>query len=69
MRTIAHAHVSTRATSLMSIKKSMPMLFMTLIVWDIGTKKIKERTETSNLIVDHFSLKVTSATRLYFAIK
>ena len=28
---------------------------MTLIVWDIGAKKIWERTKTSNLIVDHFS--------------
>ena len=31
-------------------------MFMTLIVWDIGTKKIKEKTKKSNLIVDHFSL-------------
>ena len=29
---------------------------MTLIVWNIGTKKMKERTKTCNLIVDHFSL-------------
>ena len=29
---------------------------MTFIVWDIGTKKVKERTETTNLVVDHFSL-------------
>ena len=29
---------------------------MALIVWDIGTKKIKEKTKTSNLIVDCFSL-------------
>ena len=31
-------------------------MFMTLIVWDIGAQKLKERTKTSNLIVDHFSL-------------
>ena len=29
---------------------------MTLIVWDIQTKKMKERTKKLNLIVDHFSL-------------
>ena len=34
----------------------MPLMFMTLIVWDIGIKKMKERTTTSNLIDDHFSL-------------
>ena len=31
-------------------------MFMTLMVCEIGTKKIKERTKTSNLIVDYFSL-------------
>ena len=31
-------------------------MFMTLIAWDIGTKKMKDRTKTSNLIVDDFSL-------------
>ena len=31
-------------------------MFVTLIVWDIGTTKMKERTKTSNLIVDNFSL-------------
>ena len=32
-------------------------LFMLLIVLGIGMKKIKERTKTSNLINDSFSLK------------
>ena len=31
-------------------------MFMTLIAWDIGRKKMKDRTKTSNLIVDDFSL-------------
>ena len=31
-------------------------MFMAVIVWDIGKKKIKERTKTSDLVVDHFSL-------------
>ena len=34
----------------------MPLLFMILIVWDIRTKKMKERTKTSSLITDHFTL-------------
>ena len=29
-------------------------MFMILIVWDIGTKKMKERTKTANLIVNQF---------------
>ena len=29
---------------------------MALIVWNIGTKKMKEIIKTSNLIVYHFSL-------------
>ena len=29
---------------------------MTIIVWNIGTNKMKERSKTSNLIADHFSL-------------
>ena len=29
---------------------------MTLIAWDNATKKMKERTKASNLIVEHFSL-------------
>ena len=44
-------------------KKHAPLFFMTLIVWDIGTKKMKERTNTSNLIVDRFSL-----TNVYFSL-
>ena len=44
-----------RITSLMHVKKKhVPFLFMTLIVWDIGTEKMKERTKTSNLVVDEF---------------
>ena len=31
-------------------------MFMTLIVWDTGTKKIKDRTKKPNLIVNDFSL-------------
>ena len=31
-------------------------MFMTLIAWDIGSKKMKDRTKASNLIVDDFSL-------------
>ena len=63
MRTIERANTSTCSTSLMR--------FMTLIVWDIGTKKIKERTKTSNLIVDHFSLtfvNLSQAWMLYFFV-
>ena len=55
MCVIACAQASTFATHLMHVKKwDAPLLFMTLIVWDIGTKKMKERTKTSNLIADHF---------------
>ena len=31
-------------------------MFMTLIAWDIGRKKMKDRTKTPNLIVDNFPL-------------
>ena len=49
MRVIALAHASTLATSLMRLKSGMyaPFLFMSLIVWDIGMKKIQERSKTS----------------------
>ena len=43
MHAIAHAHASTRATSLMRVKNSMRHLFMTLIVWDTGMMKMKEQ--------------------------
>ena len=33
---------------------------MTLIVWDIQTNKMEERTKTSNLIFDHFSLTLVN---------
>ena len=32
-----------------------PFLFMARIVWDIGTRKMKERIKTSNLTFDNFS--------------
>ena len=38
---------------------------MTLVFWDIGKKKMKERTETSNLTVDHFSLTFINLSRLF----
>ena len=61
MPAIARAHASTCATSLMCVKKKhVQLLFMTLIVWDIGTKKMQEITKTSNLIVDHFSLTIVN---------
>ena len=44
----AHAHASTHATSLMRVKNSMHHLCL----WN----EENERTEKSNLIVDHFSL-------------
>ena len=46
-------------------------MFMTLIAWDNVTKKMKERTKTSNLIVDHFSLtfvNLSLAWMLYFYV-
>ena len=48
MGAIARAHASTRATSVMRGKNNVQLLFMTLIVWDIGMEKMKERTKTSN---------------------
>ena len=55
MCAIACTHASTCTASLMHVKNNVPLLtlIMTLIVWDIGTKKIRERTKTSYLIVDH----------------
>ena len=49
----------------------MPPLAITLIVRDIGMKKMKERSETSNWIVDHFSLifvNLSLAYLLYFHV-
>ena len=55
MRAIKGAHPNTCVTSSMRVKKEHePLMFITLIVWDNGTKKMKERTKTSNLIVDTF---------------
>ena len=56
MRTIARAHASTRATSSIHVENSTHHLDLSLIVWDIGTKKMKTKTKTSNVIVDRFSL-------------
>ena len=65
MCAILRAHASTRATSLMRVKNSTHHLcFVTLVVWDIGMKKIKEKTKTSNLIVDHFSLNFVNFFKL-----
>ena len=36
----------TAAAHKIAINKHAPLLFMTLIVWDIGMKKMKERTKT-----------------------
>ena len=71
MHAIACTHTSTRATSLMLIKNCMHHLCLTLIFWDIRTKKMKEKTKKSNLIVDHFSLTFVNlllAWILYFHV-
>ena len=44
MRVITNAHTSTHTTSLMHKRYHLPLLFVTLIVWDTGMKKLKERT-------------------------
>ena len=44
----------------------MPLLLMTVIVLDIGTKKMEERSKTSILIVDHFSLTFQCWTQSMF---
>ena len=49
-----HAHASTLATSLIRVKNNSPILFITLVVWNIGMKKMKERSKTSNWTVSHF---------------
>ena len=56
MCAITHTHTSTCTTSLMHLKNSKCHSHLWLIVWVIGMKKMKERSETSNWIVDHFSL-------------
>ena len=69
MHAIVPAHARTRTTTLKRVKNSTCHFFMTLIVWDIGTKKIKEKIRTSDLIVDHFSLTFVNlllAWMLYF---
>ena len=71
MHAIACTHTSTHATSLMLIKNCMHHLCLTLIFWDIRTKKMKEKTKKSNLIVDHFSLTFVNlllAWILYFHV-
>ena len=50
----------------------MLLLFMTIIVCNIGTKKVKERTKTTNLIVDYFSsnfVNISLAWMLYFLLE
>ena len=48
MHASACTHASTLATNLMHVKNSMHhFLFITLIVWNIGMKKIKERSTAS----------------------
>ena len=73
MHAISQALTSTCATSLMYVKNStyVPLLFMKLFVSYIGTNKIKERTKTSSLIVDCFSLTLVNlslAWMLYFHV-
>ena len=53
MCAIAHAHGSTRATSLMRVRNSMRgFFFMTLVVWDFGMKKIKgQKHQIEKLII------------------
>ena len=46
-------------------------MFVTLITWDIGMKKMKERTKTSNLIVEYFSstfVNLSLALLFYFHV-
>ena len=38
----------------------MPLMFMTLIIWGTGIKKMREKTKTTNLIADHFSLTLVN---------
>ena len=67
IRTITRTHNTTRATSLMCVKNSTG----TLTVWSTAMKKMKERTKTSNLIVNHFSLILVNlllAWMLYFYV-
>ena len=50
-------HMSAHAPPVWCMQKQhAPLLFMTLFVWDIGMKKMKERAKTSDLLVDYFSL-------------
>ena len=58
MHAVAHAQANTCATSLMRVKNRKHHLFLTLVFdnclghWN----EENERTKTSDLIVDHFSL-------------
>ena len=57
MPVIALAHPSTCATSLMHVKNSTSHFCLWhLLSGALEQKKMKERTKTSNLTVDHFSL-------------
>ena len=48
MQAIARTHASTHATSMMDVKSNMCHFCLTLIVWDIGIKEMKQRTKISN---------------------
>ena len=53
----SHVHMPAHLPKFDRCKKwHTPLLFMTLIYWDIGTEKMIKRLKTSNWIVDHFSL-------------
>ena len=56
VHTIACANASRCNTSLMHVKNSRCHFCLWKFVWHIGTKKMKQRAKTSNLIADHFSL-------------
>ena len=65
MCAIARAHASTCATSLMGIKNSA------LVLWDNEMKKMKQRSQASNWMIDRFSLIfviLSFAWMLYFHV-
>ena len=67
----SHAHTLPHMPIVWHVSKlHAPLMFMTL-VWDIGTKKMKDRTKTSNWMGDHFSLTFVNlllAWMLYFHV-
>ena len=40
---ITHTHASTCTTSFTCVKIALPLLFMTLTVWNIGMKEVKHQ--------------------------